>query len=156
MKFPVRLRQNGRGKVWATIYKKRDLFQLYWRAKVGGNPVSRFKGFTRYSAAKSAGDAAVKDQSLTQPDRRVRAKRKETSLKGTWQAKRAPFKGQSDCSPWWSGKPAGQIEPVAGLYELARRPPRLGKLRFMLRGAAWHGAELHGRPVRVAEERMLS
>jgi chemotaxis response regulator CheB len=40
VKFPKRLRHNGRGKVRATIYKRpaHPQFRLYWRTKVDGAP----------------------------------------------------------------------------------------------------------------------
>jgi len=42
VKFPKRLRHNGKGRVWATIYKRSDCFRLYWRQRVDG--VSQYKG----------------------------------------------------------------------------------------------------------------
>lgn len=64
------------------------------------------------------------------------AKPKTASAKDNWQAVRArytwhlrpPFSDQFDCSHWWEGK--SQIEPVAALYELARRHPLVGQLRL--------------------------
>jgi hypothetical protein len=63
VKFPKRLRHNGRGKVWATIYHRPEHphYRLYWRAKVDGKPKSRMKDFAKYSDAKRAGDGVVKD-----------------------------------------------------------------------------------------------
>ena len=61
VKFPKRLRHNGRGKVLATIYQRPDGFRLYWRARVDGKPRSRFKDFPSYSAAKREGDKVVAD-----------------------------------------------------------------------------------------------
>jgi integrase len=62
--FPKRLRHKGKGRVWATIYKRPDELQpyrLYWRARVDGKPRSRFKDFSVYSAAKREGDRICAD-----------------------------------------------------------------------------------------------
>jgi integrase len=61
VKFPKRLRHNGRGKALATIYQRPDGFRLYWRARVDGKPRSWFKDFPTYSAAKREGDKVVSD-----------------------------------------------------------------------------------------------
>jgi integrase len=63
LKFPKRLRHNGRGKVLATIYKRPEhpQYRLYWRARVDGKPRSRMKDFAAYSEAKRAGDKVVAD-----------------------------------------------------------------------------------------------
>jgi integrase len=47
--------------VLATIYKRPNCYRLYWRARVDGKPVSRFKDFPNYSEAKKAGDKQVAD-----------------------------------------------------------------------------------------------
>jgi integrase len=60
VKFPKRLRHNGKGKVWATIYKRSDCYRLYWRSRVDGKPKSHFKDFSTYSKAKDEGDELVK------------------------------------------------------------------------------------------------
>ena len=63
LKFPKRLRHNGRGKVLATIYKRPEhpQYRLYWRARVDGKARSRMKDFAAYSEAKRAGDKVVAD-----------------------------------------------------------------------------------------------
>jgi hypothetical protein len=61
VKFPKRLRHRGKGRVLATIYKRADCYRLYWRARVDGKPLSRFKDFPNYSEAKQAGDKTVAD-----------------------------------------------------------------------------------------------
>lgn len=44
----------------------------------------------------------------------------------TWHL-RPPFKDEFDRSHWWMGKRDSDIEPVAALYELARRHPMVGE-----------------------------
>jgi integrase len=61
VKFPKKLRHRGKGRVLARIYKRSDCYRLYWRARVDGKPVSRFKDFPSYSEAKRAGDKQVAD-----------------------------------------------------------------------------------------------
>jgi integrase len=61
VKFPKRLRYRGKGKVLATIYKRKNCYRLYWRARVEGKPKSLFKDFAGYSAAKQAGDKVIAD-----------------------------------------------------------------------------------------------
>jgi hypothetical protein len=61
VKFPKRLRHRGKGRVLATIYKRPDCYRLYWRARVDGEPRSRFKDFATYSAAKKAADKTVSE-----------------------------------------------------------------------------------------------
>ena len=61
MKFPKKLRHNGKGRVWATIYKRPNFYRLYWRQRVDGKPRSMFKDFPNYSEAKKAGDKQVGD-----------------------------------------------------------------------------------------------
>jgi integrase len=61
VKFPKRLRHNGKGRVLATIYKRRKGYRLYWRTRVDGKPRSRFKDFPKYSEAKKAADKTVRD-----------------------------------------------------------------------------------------------
>ncbi len=66
----------------------------------------------------------------------MKAKRKAASFKPTWQANRRcytwhlrpPFDKKFDCSHWWKGLPDSKIEPVAALYELARRHPIISKI----------------------------
>lgn len=63
----------------------------------------------------------------------MKAKRKTTSSKENWQALRArytwhlhpPFDKEFDRTHWWKGR--SKVEPVASLYELARRHPLVGK-----------------------------
>jgi hypothetical protein len=60
----LELKNRGKGKVWATIYKRPDKpqpYRLYWRVRANGKPCSRFKDFTTYSAAKQKGDRVVED-----------------------------------------------------------------------------------------------
>jgi integrase len=63
VKFPKRLRHNGKGKVLATIYGKqpgRPYYRLYWRARdASGKPRSHMVDFPTYGAAKKKGDAIV-------------------------------------------------------------------------------------------------
>ena len=56
VKYPKRLRHNGKGRVLATIYKRPDCYRLYWRARVSGKPRSMSKDFPNYTEAKAAGD----------------------------------------------------------------------------------------------------
>lgn len=64
MKFPKKLRHNGKGRVLATIYKRPNSYRLYWRVRgADGKPRSRFKDFVRYADAKRAGDKQVTDLS---------------------------------------------------------------------------------------------
>lgn len=60
MRFPQRLRHNGKGKALATIYKRADCYRLYWRCRVDGKPVSRSKDFALYSEAAGEGATLVK------------------------------------------------------------------------------------------------
>jgi hypothetical protein len=61
----------------------------------------------------------------------MNAKRKAVSPKEKWQVNRRrytwhlrpPFKTQFDRSHWWKETPGTEIEPIAALYELARRHP---------------------------------
>jgi hypothetical protein len=63
----------------------------------------------------------------------MKAKRKPIAPKKNWQAirrrytwhLRSPFKEEFDRSHWWKGKDQSKIEPVAALYELARRHPHV-------------------------------
>jgi hypothetical protein len=73
----------------------------------------------------------------------------------TWHL-RPPFKDQFDCSHWWQGKPDNDIQPVAALYELTRRDPRIGHLRSKLRNAKWNGQELRARLVDAPKQRIAS
>lgn len=61
VKYPKWLRHRGKGKVWATIYKRPDCYRLYWRARVDGKPRSMFKDSATYSEAKREGDKVVAD-----------------------------------------------------------------------------------------------
>ena len=66
------------------------------------------------------------------------AKRKTISSKENSQTMRArytwhlrpPFNGEFDHSHWWENET--QIDPVAALYELARRHPQIGQLLLKL------------------------
>src|SRR6267142_532437 len=59
VKFPKRLRYRGKGKVLCTIYKRADCYRVYWRARVDGKPVSRFKDFGAYAESKREADKIV-------------------------------------------------------------------------------------------------
>lgn len=62
VKFPKKLRHNNRGKVLARIYRRGDQaqpYRLYWRARVDGKPVSRFKDYATYTEAKREGEKVV-------------------------------------------------------------------------------------------------
>jgi hypothetical protein len=61
VKYPKRLRRQGKGKVWATIYKRPNCYRLYWRARVDGKPRSMFKDFGACSEAKRDGNTVVAD-----------------------------------------------------------------------------------------------
>jgi hypothetical protein len=73
------------------------------------------------------------------------AERKSASPKETSQAirrrytwhLRAPFKNQFDSSHWWKGQ--SKIEPVAALYELARRHPLVSEA--LLQGTGMYEGE---------------
>ena len=77
-------------------------------------------------------------------------KRNKALTKEKWQAVRqnytwhlhSPFKDEFDRSHWWEGRPESEIEPVAALYELARRHPRVGEVRRTFRRSGWYGQEL--------------
>jgi hypothetical protein len=94
----------------------------------------------------------------------MNTKQKPRTSKETWQAGRArytwhlrpPFKGEFDRSDWWKGKPSENVKPVAALYELARRHPRIGELRRRLRDANWYGQELRAPLAGAAKERLAS
>ena len=80
----------------------------------------------------------------------MRTKRRESPSKKSWAIKRAPytwhlhppFNNEFDRLQWWKGKPADSIKPIACLYELARRHPRIGQLRLRFHSASWYGLEL--------------
>ena len=60
VKFPKRLRHNGKGRVLATIYKRRGGYRIYWRARgADGKPRSMIKECVSYAAAKRAADITV-------------------------------------------------------------------------------------------------
>jgi integrase len=62
--FPKRLKHKKRGRVWATIYKRENQpqpYRLYWRTRIDGKPVSRFKDFSIYGEAKREGEKLVAD-----------------------------------------------------------------------------------------------
>lgn len=64
VKFPEKLRYKKRGKVFATIYKKKDSpgYTLYYRAQVDGKRKSRFQEFKTYAEAKRMGDRVVAER----------------------------------------------------------------------------------------------
>lgn len=62
----------------------------------------------------------------------------------TWQLQ-PPFSTLFDGQPWWLARGRTPVDPVAALYELARRLPRVGELRRKYVGASWHGQELRPR-----------
>ncbi len=63
----------------------------------------------------------------------------------TWHF-RSPFVDAFDRRRWWENTPKKQIHPIAALYELARRHPRVGALRSQFRHRTWHGVELTRSP----------
>jgi hypothetical protein len=65
-----------------------------------------------------------------------------------------PFNDEFDRSHWWENKT--QIDPVAALYELARRHPLVGEARSKFRHAKWYGQELRAPLVGAAEKRILN
>jgi hypothetical protein len=71
----------------------------------------------------------------------------------TWHL-RPPFVQEFNRSHWWEGD--SEIHPVAALYELARRHPRVGELRLKFRHARWYGQELRAPLLGDARERMVS
>jgi hypothetical protein len=81
-----------------------------------------------------------------------------------WQAARAvytwhlrpPFEQEFDHSHWWQGKPNSEIDPIASLYELARRHPLIGKMRHKFRHAKWYGQEWSEPRERADQERLAS
>jgi integrase len=54
--FPKRLRHRGKGRVLVTIYKRPGSYRVYWRARVYGKPVSRFKDFPNYTESRREAD----------------------------------------------------------------------------------------------------
>ena len=80
----------------------------------------------------------------------MKTKRKAVSSKEKSQANRAaytwhlnpPFNDEFDRSHWWLEKPPDSIKPIACLYELSRRHPRIGQLRLKFHNASWYGLEL--------------
>ena len=73
--------------------------------------------------------------------------------KYTWHL-RALFKGKFDQSHWWNEENKSVVSPIAAVYELARRHPRIGDLRTRLNQAKWHGMELRGSLSLVAQQKM--
>jgi len=71
----------------------------------------------------------------------------------TWHL-RPPFNGEFDHSHWWENET--QIDPVAALYELARRHPQIGQLLLKFKGASWYGHEFPHPLVGAAEKRILN
>jgi|SRR5665213_7919 len=87
--------------------------------------------------------------------------RKTISSKENWQALRTrytwhlrpPFNDEFDHSHWWEHET--QIDPVAALYELARRHPRVGQLWLKFKSASWYGHELPPHPLGGAVEKKI-
>lgn len=75
----------------------------------------------------------------------------ELRRKYTWHL-RPPFDVMFDGIHWWEKVSRKEIHPIAALYELARRHPRVGELRSRFRHRSWHGCEL----TRAAKARKLS
>ncbi|HWA26456.1 MAG TPA: hypothetical protein VG734_12420 [Lacunisphaera sp.] len=71
--------------------------------------------------------------------------------KYTWHL-RAPFALEFDRLRWWEKVNPKQIHPIAALYELVRRHPRVGELRGKFRHRSWHGIELN----RTTDNRKLA
>jgi hypothetical protein len=94
----------------------------------------------------------------------MKAKQNAGHFKAKWQLLRArytwhlrpPFQDEFDCTHWWAGKSADEIRPVAALYELARRHPRIGTLRVQLRSSSWYGQELRKPLIGHAKEKLAS
>ncbi len=61
VKYPKRLRHNGKGGVLATIYKRPDCYRFYWRTRADGKPRSQSQNFSAYSEAQRSGDKVVTD-----------------------------------------------------------------------------------------------
>ena len=89
--------------------------------------------------------------------------RKTISSKENWQALRTrytwhlrpPFNDEFDHSHWWKGLTDSEIDPVAALYELARRHLLVDEKRLKMRHASWHGDELRSKPlVGAAHQKM--
>ena len=56
VKFPKRLRHNGKGRVLATIYKRPGGYRIYWRARgADGRPRSMIKECVSYAARQGRG-----------------------------------------------------------------------------------------------------
>lgn len=55
---------------------------------------------------------------------------------------RKPFAEEFDHSHWWKAESESKPTPIAAIYELARRHPRIGHLRSELRHTKWYGQEL--------------
>jgi len=59
MRFPIRLRYKGKGKVLVVLYRRRDGYRVYWRYGPKKARQSRAKDFVHYGAAKREADKMV-------------------------------------------------------------------------------------------------
>ena len=59
----------------------------------------------------------------------------------TWHL-RTPFAKAFDRTAWWEKIQTKDVHPIAALYELVRRHPRVGELRAKFIHRSWHGVEL--------------
>jgi hypothetical protein len=67
--------------------------------------------------------------------------------KQAWLAERKRYtwflrENEFDRSQWWKGKDDSEIEPIAALYEIARRHPKVGDLRRKVPLADWFGERI--------------
>jgi hypothetical protein len=67
---------------------------------------------------------------------------------------REPFAEEFDRTHWWKSEDKTRVTPIAAIYELARRHPRIGQLRSKLHDRKWYGQELREPLSGVAEKEM--
>lgn len=69
---------------------------------------------------------------------------------------RSPFDREFDRSQWWKSGHDSAIDPLASLYELARRHPGVGQLRQKFRSSTWHGQELRDSITEADKKKIIS
>jgi len=72
----------------------------------------------------------------------------------TWHL-RPPLDQEFDRSRWWERVPAEQVHPIAALYELVRRHPKIGALRAKFHDRIWYGMELRAPDVGAKRDEVI-